>query len=208
MKFSKAILQIVFLFIILMSIPGCLEPDNERCDSITGKITINEGAESTFSREVEIHSDIPGAGEMYFGEDSWSRDDYEPFSKTKFYTLSEGFGVKTVYGNFYNTKCDKQYQDSIILLDPDARKFSVNFYTLRDDLPNATFNIEVRRDKEEPEVMRFSNNNSDWSEWETYAETKLWRLTEGYDPKNVYAEFRFANGEIILKGTSFWWNQG
>jgi len=186
-----------------MFILGCLEPDDERCDSITGKITINEGAESTFSREVEIHSDISSAGEMYFGEDSWIRDDYEPFSRTKIYTLSEGFGVKTVYGNFYNTKCDKQYQDSIILLDPDARKFSVNRNSVILNAPNATFSIEVRKDEIEAEAMRFSNDKTNWSEWETYSETKDWILSEGYGHKHVYAEFRFTDGEIIRTGCGF-----
>ena len=36
--------------------------------------------------------------------------------------------------------------------------------------------------------MRFSNDNSTWSEWETYASTKAWTLTAGDGNKTVYAQ--------------------
>ncbi|MFA5101485.1 MAG: hypothetical protein WC547_11425, partial [Candidatus Omnitrophota bacterium] len=38
--------------------------------------------------------------------------------------------------------------------------------------------------------MRFSNNGSTWSSWETYAASKAWTLAAGDGVKTVYSEFR------------------
>jgi alpha-tubulin suppressor-like RCC1 family protein len=44
--------------------------------------------------------------------------------------------------------------------------------------------------------MRFSNNGSDWSDWETYGTSKAWTLTEGDGAKTVYAQYRDNAGNI------------
>jgi predicted phage tail protein len=44
--------------------------------------------------------------------------------------------------------------------------------------------------------MRCSNDNSAWSGWEPYATSKVWELTAGDGPKQVYAQFRDASGNL------------
>jgi LPXTG-motif cell wall-anchored protein len=44
--------------------------------------------------------------------------------------------------------------------------------------------------------MRFSNDNSTWSSWETYASTKAWTLTPGDGVKTVYAQLKDSTGNI------------
>ncbi len=46
------------------------------------------------------------------------------------------------------------------------------------------------------EHMRFSNEGTDWSEWEPYATSKLWRLSSGYGERAVYAQFRDGAGNV------------
>jgi hypothetical protein len=44
--------------------------------------------------------------------------------------------------------------------------------------------------------VRFSNSNPDWTEWETYAPEKAWKLTDGNGYKTVHVQFRDAAGNI------------
>ena len=49
--------------------------------------------------------------------------------------------------------------------------------------------------------MRFSNDASTWSDWETYATTKSWTLATGDGGKTVYAQFRDNAGNVADKKT-------
>ena len=44
--------------------------------------------------------------------------------------------------------------------------------------------------------MRFSNDGTNWSDWETYASTKQWTLTPGNGAKTVYVQYRDSAGNI------------
>ncbi len=46
------------------------------------------------------------------------------------------------------------------------------------------------------EHMRFSNDGTDWSEWEPYATSKTWRLSWGYGERAVYTQFRDGAGNV------------
>ena len=42
--------------------------------------------------------------------------------------------------------------------------------------------------------MRFSNDNTTWSAWETYAASRSWALAAGEGAKTVYVQYRDTNG--------------
>jgi hypothetical protein len=44
--------------------------------------------------------------------------------------------------------------------------------------------------------MRFSNDGSAWSSWETFASSKSWSLTSGNGVKTVYAQLKDARGNL------------
>ena len=44
--------------------------------------------------------------------------------------------------------------------------------------------------------MRFSNDGTNWSDWETYASTKQWTLTPGNGGRTVYVQYRDSAGNI------------
>ncbi len=45
--------------------------------------------------------------------------------------------------------------------------------------------------------MQFSNDNAQWSEWETYATSKNWSLTTVEEVKTVYVEIKDSTGQIL-----------
>lgn len=47
--------------------------------------------------------------------------------------------------------------------------------------------------------MRFSNDGTTWSDWETYNASKSWTLTSGDGTKNVYAQYRDNAGNVTGK---------
>ncbi|NND06529.1 MAG: CAP domain-containing protein [Saprospiraceae bacterium] len=44
--------------------------------------------------------------------------------------------------------------------------------------------------------MRFSNDNQNWSTWETYSPDKTWELSPGNGIKTVYAQIRNSSGSV------------
>ncbi|MCP4130854.1 MAG: hypothetical protein GY754_07715 [bacterium] len=206
MNIMKALKMSYFMelcLIALLSIPGCsigdFIGDPDPCDGeIRGSIIINNGAESTFSRDVEVQIDVRGATQMCVGYKGCQNGYYEYIAETKIYTLSEGFGTKRVKVYFSNSNnCSLYMYDSITLLDANARKFLVNKDSVISTSESVTLSIEVRKDQKDPDSMRFSNDNSNWSEWESYSPAKDWNLSENYGEKKVYAEFSFSGGELI-----------
>jgi len=49
--------------------------------------------------------------------------------------------------------------------------------------------------------MRFSNDDSSWSAWESYSDTASWTLAAGEGPRDAYAQFRDAAGNISTSAT-------
>jgi hypothetical protein len=46
--------------------------------------------------------------------------------------------------------------------------------------------------------MRFSNDQTTWSNWEEYNTEKTWNLTSGFETKTIYVQFRDNAGLISL----------
>lgn len=42
--------------------------------------------------------------------------------------------------------------------------------------------------------MRFSDNGTDWTSWETYSTSKNWTLSSGDGTKTVYVQFKDTAG--------------
>ncbi len=50
--------------------------------------------------------------------------------------------------------------------------------------------------------MRFSNDASSWSAWQSYSTTKAWTLSSTNGSKKVYAQYRDASGNVAATGDS------
>jgi hypothetical protein len=71
--------------------------------------------------------------------------------------------------------------------------FSINNNALYTDTTAVTLNMSVSDAIE----MRFSNDGSSWSGWESYTATKSWSIETGHSGKTVYGEFRDDAGNVF-----------
>jgi hypothetical protein len=177
----------------------------------TGNFTINNGATATNSLNATVNSNISDANgvaymRFYNSGSSWSA--WEPYNAAKAWTLGGNpavNGSRTVYA---------QYSD------PAGNIFQPAYRTITYDitLPTGTMNINSEAPftgapgvmiysavSDTPSgmgQMRFSNDGTNWSAWETYAATKNWTLLEGEGSRIVYAEYRDRAGNVLALSDS------
>jgi PKD repeat protein/RNA polymerase subunit RPABC4/transcription elongation factor Spt4 len=60
----------------------------------------------------------------------------------------------------------------------------------------ATVTLDLADPSSSVVEMRFSNDNNEWSDWQTYAATASWTLTQGDGTKTVYVQFKDDTGQI------------
>jgi LPXTG-motif cell wall-anchored protein len=70
------------------------------------------------------------------------------------------------------------------------------------DASTNSVNVTLKLSGDNVAQMRFSHDNSTWSDWETYNTTKAWSLTSGDGIKTVYAQFKDASGKTSTVSTS------
>ncbi|SCX82181.1 S-layer homology domain-containing protein [Alkaliphilus peptidifermentans] len=167
----------------------------------TGTVSINSNALYTNSNNVtlSLSANAPGGPpiEMRFSNDNISWSDWESYSSTKDWTLGDGDGEKTVYmqlkdGN--GAVSNIEISDSITLdTIPPAGTISINGGAVVTNNRDVTLNI-TGTDENGAVEIRFSNNNTTWSGWETLIPTKLWTMSDGDGLKTVYVELRDMAG--------------
>jgi hypothetical protein len=163
----------------------------------TGTVSINAGASYTNTTSVTLTLSATDGGsgmsDMRFGNtgDPWSA--WEPYGTTKAWTLPTGEGSKTVWVQFRDSagNISSQYSDSIIL-DTIAPTGSIviNGGATYTNTTSVTLTLSATDGGSGVYQMRFSNDGSNWSAWETYGVSKAWTLTAGDGTKTVYVQFR------------------
>jgi hypothetical protein len=89
----------------------------------TGNLTINDGDNYATTGEVTLTLNTDNASYMCFSNDGITYSDYEPYSESKTWTLSEGEGSKTVYVKYKDEAGNTFVVSHSIILDsiaPDA----------------------------------------------------------------------------------------
>ncbi|MFC1745363.1 hypothetical protein ACFL35_15320, partial [Candidatus Riflebacteria bacterium] len=187
----------------------------------TGSLTINDGDDSTGSVNVVLkphYEDNYEVDKMQFSNDNSNWTALETAANSKNWTLSAGAGTKTVYVRY--TDKAGNLSDSIadtIVLDtaPPTGSIVIN--------DGETFTSDTRvilrisaTDPAGVEGMQFSNDGSNWSDFEVFNTGKTWDTasatyggTGGDGTKTVYVRFRdnmgnignIANDNIILDKT-------
>ena len=149
-----------------------------------------------------------GISQVRYGNNASTWGRWENFSATKKYRLSKGDGFKTVYAQVKDKagNISSIFSDDIIIdTTPPSGwiKISNVDQDQQTNSPDVTLQLAVA-DNNPGISMRFSNNGSDWSNWEDFAPDKAWNLAHGSDGvKTVYARFKDAAGNIsaIVKDT-------
>lgn len=167
-----------------------------------GSIAINAGAIYANSTSVALNLSAgdtdTGVTEMRFSNDGSSWSGWEVYAVSKSWTLTSGDGSKTVYVQYKNNTgmISSSFSDSIIL-DTTAPTGSIVINSGAPYVNATSVNLELSASDGGSGVsqMRFSNDGSSWSSWETFAASKSWTLTGGEGTKTVYVQYRDA-----------WWN--
>ena len=114
---------------------------------------------------------------------SGAKNDWEPFSETKSWTLKTGAGTKTVYAKFRN---DFEIESELVFdtIEPKMvtnYSFTINGGTDTTNSLNVVLNIQA----EDATHMMIANDASfTGAFWEPYAETKNWTLSPGGKNQN------------------------
>ncbi|MDI6642390.1 MAG: hypothetical protein QME68_08810, partial [Elusimicrobiota bacterium] len=121
---------------------------------------------------------------------------WQPYSTSMLWTLVSGDGIKTVY---FKVK-DKALNvggpiTGTIILDTTSLFITINSGENRTNTPHVTLAISAPNPYRYE--MRFSNDNSNYSDWEPYEPLKSWTLTSGDGVKIVYVQVRDFNFNLI-----------
>ena len=66
---------------------------------------------------------------------------------------------------------------------------------------NVTLQLSATDNSGTVAMMRFSNDDTNWSEWETYGAVKSWALSSGGGQKTVFAQFRDTAANTSVSAT-------
>jgi thermitase len=183
----------------------------------TGSLQINNGDTSTTSTAVTLtlsaDDAVSGINQVrYSNDDVWDTEPWESFTATKDWTLPSGDGVKTVYYAIKNNAGLTTILSSNIILDtiPPTGSISINDEAAYTNTPTVTLTLSLTDDNSNDAMMRFSNDNAEWSNWQTYSSTATWTLQDTDGTKTVYVQFKdnagllstVASAQIILDTTA------
>jgi len=169
---------------------------------VTASIVINAGATYTTAATVALTLAATGTlpvSQMRFSNDNVTWTSWENYATAKTWTLGAGDGVKTVYFQARDSAASASpvVNDTIILdTAPPTGNILVNFGAAYTNQISVTLSLFANDAGSGVAQMRFSNNGSSWSAWETYGTSKAWSLTAGDGLKTVYAQYRDNVGKI------------
>ncbi|MCE5314448.1 MAG: right-handed parallel beta-helix repeat-containing protein [Armatimonadota bacterium] len=183
-----------------------------------GSIVINSGAENTESLSVTLTlsatDDYSGVYQMRFSNDGSTWSDWYSYATTKGWTLAANAAAeKTVYVQFQDKayQISDSYSDTIVLVDITPPTGSVGISGSNGTCTlttSVTLVLSASDSGSGVYQMRFSNDGSTWSDWESYATSKSWTLTSGEGEKIVYAQFKDYFGNVADASDAIYYRVG
>ena len=174
-------------------------------DSITldatpplGSVQINGGTSYTNQLSVTLTVSATdggsGVSSMHFSNDNATWTAWEAYATTKPWTLLPGDGQKTVFVQFRDTAVNTSaiFNDTIGLdTAGPTGSILINGGTAKTNSSTVSLTVSASDSGSVVSQMRFSNDNSAWSNWQPY-ETgpRPWNLIPGDGLKTAYVQFR------------------
>ena len=162
---------------------GGLSIDDDAAYANATSVTLSSSADDTTS----------GVAQMQLSNDGISYAPWESYASTKSWTLPSGDGLKTVYVKYKDNadNVSTPYTDTITL-DTTAPDGSISINDGATYATSQSVNLTLSADDETSGIsqMRFSNDGSNWSGWESYDTSKSWTLSAGDGTKTVYVQYR------------------
>jgi hypothetical protein len=130
---------------------------------------------------------------MKFSNNNSTWSAWEAYTTSKAWTLAAGEGPKTTYVQFQDEtgNISSSYADSIILdtVAP-AGTITINSGAVLTTNRSVALGLAASDSGSGVSQMRFSNDNSGWGSWETYAADREWMLASGDGTKAAYVQFK------------------
>jgi hypothetical protein len=160
----------------------------------TSSISIDSGAVSTTSSAVTLsltYSEATsGVSQVRYSNDGSTWSGWESATTTKAWTLSLGSGTKTVsYQVEDNAGLTTTVSDTIDYCPdttPPTGTISINEESTYTNSTTVTLTLTYDDDMSGVNQVRYSNDNSTWSNWESPIATKEWTLLSDDGNKTVY----------------------
>ena len=151
-----------------------------------GSVIIDSGAAYCNTTSVTLTLSATdsgsGMGEMRFSNDNTNWSSWQTYATTAAWTLSSGNGTKTVYAQFQDNAGNTTTGNitATIILDttpPTGGSITINSGAAYCLSTGVTLTLSAPTDSSGLASMCFSNDNTTWSSWQTYATTATWTLT-------------------------------
>ena len=168
----------------------------------TGSILINNQDAYAHTPEVTLSlscSEVcTECSEMRFSTDGTTWTGWEPYATSRAWTLSTPDGMKSVYVEFRTTRGYTIIAMGQIWLDtvPPAGTIIINGGAPTVAGTSVNLTLTCSDGSSQCTQMRFSNDNSIWSDWQAFYTSKSWNLTAGDGLKTVFVQFRDAAGNL------------
>jgi hypothetical protein len=174
--------------------------------AINGEATITNSTIVSLTISASDANDLGSALGMAFSNDGSSWSEWRSYATSAAWTLSTGDGSKTV-----SVKCkDVAGNESTVVsasieLDTTAPAGSVavnsGAVTTTSTSVSLTVNASDTSYGATGLQMAFSNDGTNWSDWQTYATSATWTLSGTDGEKTVYARFRDRAGNVSATAT-------
>lgn len=169
-----------------------------------GSVIINGGDAYATSTSVTLtlSTDDATSGVFqvrYSNDGIWDDEPWEAFSVAKTWALTGEDGAKTVYYQIRDNAglVSITYSDTITLdTVPPTGGITIAGGAAVTSSATVTLTLSAADATSGVAQMHFSNDNTDWTGWEPYSDSKTWTLTAGDGAKTVYVQFMDEAGLI------------
>ena len=169
----------------------------------SGSLSIDDGAVYVNTTSIILTTfaadTTSGVAQMQLSNDGVSYASWESYASTKSWTLPSGDEFKTVYVKYkdHADNVSTPYTDTITL-DTTTPTGSISINDSATYATSQAVNLTLSANDETSGLsrMRFSNNGSSWSEWESYNTSKPWTLSTGDGTKTVYVQYKDNAGNV------------
>jgi peptidoglycan/xylan/chitin deacetylase (PgdA/CDA1 family) len=162
--------------------------------------SINNGADTTTVQDVTLNNTCTGGPTHYMASESsdFSGASWQAYSTAPSFTLSSGYGTKTVYFKVKNAGGESNVMSDTIeyqmeTVPPTVDSFSINNGAAATTSQDVTLNNACTGDP----THYMASESSDFSgaSWQDYSAAPNFTLSSGYGTKTVYFKVKNAAGE-------------
>jgi hypothetical protein len=161
----------------------------------TGSVVIQGGSAFSNTTAVDLTlaaSDVTsGVNQVRFSNNNLTWTSWQAFATPKAWTLSPGDGTKTVYFQVIdNAGLVKIYSD-VVILDTTAPTgtMTIGDGAIYSKSTSVTLSLSAVDSTSGVAQMRFCDDNSAWTAWESYSASRSWNLPSGDGSKQVFVQY-------------------